>query len=136
MGSVANEALQVLAQSRDETSSEFKGALTRVSAEVKERLNQGAPASADFVAGTLEALARIRGTRHAELRLSCAFDCGLFFYLTGRTPLALQAARQLSSLAHRADSKQWIRKAHNLFGMVHADVGGVAEAVLDYSKAL
>ncbi len=136
MGSARTEILEVLLQRGDATTPEFKGALTRLSADLRERLARGTSTSADVFAGALEALAKIKGGRHADVRMSCLFDCVHFFYITGYASLALQAAGQLRSLARLTGNKKWIRKAHNMAGIVNADCGNVAEAIYEHSCAL
>ena len=115
---------------------EFKMALGRLSVEMKERLKQGSPSSVDFFLATLRAFARIRGSAHADVRMTCLFDSGLFLYTHGHSSGALGAIDQLERLANHTRDKGWIRKAGNLGGIVEADLGNVAGAVIRYSNAL
>src|SRR5258706_12693403 len=68
--------------------------------------------------------------------MSCIFGCVHFFFLDGRVPLALRASQHLIALAHQVDSKSWLRKAHSMTVILHADTGDVGEALVDYSKPL
>src|SRR5258706_10596208 len=115
---------------------DFKSALARLSAEVKERLKQDSPNSVEYFSGVVRALSRLKGTTHADARMNCLFDSGAYLFSNGYGPQALVAARELDELAHRADLKPWIRKAGNLSGVVNADLGNVAEALITYSNSL
>jgi putative two-component system response regulator len=137
MSSAHTEALEALLQTtRSASDPDFKGVLTRLSSELHDRLGRGTSASINEFTRAFEALARIKGPTHAELRMSCICDCVHFFFLDGRVPLALRASRHLAALAHQVNSKSWLRKAHNMKGILHADIGDVGEALVDYSKAL
>jgi putative two-component system response regulator len=115
---------------------EFKIALKHLSAEIKNRLKKGSPTSVEFFSGAVHALARMKGVAHAEIRLNCLFDSGLFLFSNGFGTEALLAARELNNLATRTKQKLWIRKAGNLSGIVNSDLGNVADAVICYSKSL
>jgi len=75
-------------------------------------------------------------TAHAELRLSCIFDCGHYFFIGGYTSAALETARLLDSIAADVGDKEWVRKAKSLMGAVNADIGNIADAIEFYGTAL
>ena len=68
--------------------------------------------------------------------MSCLFNSGYFLLSNGYGAQALQAARELNDLADRAEIKLWIRKAGTLSGLVNADLGNVADAMIEYSNSL
>src|SRR5258706_12731415 len=137
MSSAHTEALEALLQTtRSASAPDFKGVLTRLSSELHDRLTRGASSSTGEFARAFEALAKIKGPAHSELRMSCLFDCVHFFYLTGHAPIALRASQHLVSLAERVNSRSWLRKAHNMAGILHADTRDGAEALVAYSKDL
>jgi putative two-component system response regulator len=112
-----------------------KAALSRLALEVKER-SKGADYSGDYFISTLRALSRLKGTAHAEVRMQCVKDCLLYFYATGRLKEALEASDQLRNLASVSASRPWTRVADTFAGILSADMGDVAEAVVHYSRAL
>ena len=117
-------------------SPEFKIELTRLHAQLKERLSRGSSTSFDFFNGALSALSTVKGTAHAELRLECLFCCMQFFYTSGFTEAALRGTRELEALASRAQDKSWKRRARTLSGIMFADTGNVSEALICYADAL
>ena len=54
----------------------------------------------------------------------------------GYGPEALEASRQLDSLVTRSRSRNWTRRAGTLAGLVNADIGNVAGAIIRYAGAL
>lgn len=115
---------------------ELKLALTRLSVELNERITRGSSASYEFFIGAVQALSKVKGQAHAEVRLSCLFESGLFFYRSGFARAALQTSDLVVKLARRIDSRPWIRKANTLAGIVHSEAGNIAEALMHYSNAL
>lgn len=136
MSSSHAEDLEIVLRSPKATGPDLKMALTRLSLEVKERVERGSSTSYDFFAATMHALSKIKGTAHAELRGKCLFDCASFFYITGHSAAAVQSSKLISNLAQRTNNKSWLRKANTMAGIVHADAGNVAESVVLYAKAL
>jgi putative two-component system response regulator len=137
MGPINSDRLDpLLGGANRPLSSEFKNELTRLSARLKERHSRGSAASFDFFTAAVTALSKLRGTMHAELRLTCLLCCGHFFYNSGFAQSALRAARELEVLAFQVRDKLWMRKALNLRGIVNADVGNVSEALIAYTGAL
>src|SRR4029077_14612170 len=115
---------------------EIKHALTRLSSEIKERAERGSIASADFFSTAISTISKIKGTVHADLRFNCLADCGLFFYRSGALSNALVAARSAGAIAERNGNKEMRRKANILLGIVHAELGDIAEGVVRYAAAL
>lgn len=115
---------------------EFKTELTRLSARLKERQLRGSSASLDFFNVALSTLSKLKGTTHADLRMSCLLCCAQFFYTGGFSQGALRAARELEVLASLVRDKLWMRKARNLSGIVAADIGNVSEAIICYTDSL
>ena len=116
--------------------SDSKSALQRVHAELKERTRHSTPSSVAYTLDVLRTLSRFKGAVHAAARLSCLFDSCLFLYTQGENYHALNAISQLAELARHTRDKAWTRRAHNLSGVINADLGNVADAVIHYSKAL
>jgi response regulator RpfG family c-di-GMP phosphodiesterase len=137
MGSAHMERLEALLQSRGSAAEpEFKLALNRLSSELHDRRAKGSPEFRELFSAAMRVLSRMRGPAHAETRMTCLFECGLFLYTNGHGLEALEAVRQLDSLANQTKNMKWIRKAGNLSGLVYMDLGNVADAVIRYSKAL
>lgn len=137
MSSSHVEHLESLLHARDASAEPaLKAALLRVSSEMKERIRQGSPASVAFVSDALRALCKIKGVTHASVRMSCLFDSAFFLVTNGCEQEALLAVKELQQLANRSHQRPWVRKAHSLCGLVNAELGHVADAVISYSKAL
>jgi putative two-component system response regulator len=137
MSSAHVEALESLLRSQTSVAgADYKGALTRLSAEIKNRLTQGTGTSIDFIESSLRAVSRIKGASHASLRLDCLCDGAQFLYSNGRSREALVAATECEQLARRAANHEWISKAQNLLGVLHADLGNIGHALVECSRAL
>lgn len=137
MGSIHISRIEDLLQRSGAASEpELKSALVRLSVELRERLAVGSPASQEFFLDAIRTLSRMRGTGQADLRLSCFFDCGNYFYVGGFPAAAIQTATQSMALAKQAGLRDWIRKAETMQGIIYADSGNVAEALVHYSVAL
>jgi putative two-component system response regulator len=134
----SSQSIDALLQSKTSANEpEFKIALTRLSSEIKGRMKIGISSTPpDFFLSALQALSRIKGVAHADVRMSCLIDSGHFLYSNGFDTPALGAIRQLDELARRAKDRRWIRRADTLGGMVEADLGNVAGAVVRYANAL
>jgi response regulator RpfG family c-di-GMP phosphodiesterase len=131
------ERLEILLQSGSAANEpEFKLALTRLAAEISDRLRKDSSTSPQFFSAALRVLSRIKGAGHAETRVKCLLDSGHFLFSNGYNREALEAVRLGRDLATRAKKQRWIRKAETLGGIIHADVGNVAEAVICHSNAL
>jgi putative two-component system response regulator len=137
MGSAQNDRLEAFLQSsRSANEPELKTLLVRLSQEIKDRLDKGSPSSGDFFLSALRALSRLKGTSHADVRMTCLFDSVAYLFSNRFDLEAVAAARQLEHLAQRAGSKLWLRKAKMLCGIAYAHMGNVAEAFLYYASAL
>jgi HD-GYP domain-containing protein (c-di-GMP phosphodiesterase class II) len=137
MGSTLKDRFDVATDSRASSASlRSKGEVTRLCASLKERLVAGSAASFDFVNSAFGALARLRGSTHAELRMECLEHCTLFFYTNGFSRSAFEAARALDALATSHRDERWIRRAKSTFGAMAADVGDVGEALVHLELAL
>ena len=137
MGSAHIERLESLLQStRNATDSGVKTALTHLSSEIRERLARGSSSSFDFFSQAARVLSEMKGAAHTELRINCLNDCSRFFYLAGYREQALAVTAQFRQLAIHTKEKSWMRKATGMMGIVEADAGNVAEALLLYSESL
>jgi putative two-component system response regulator len=136
MSSTEVEALESLLQQKGRPRLDVKLALTRLSAEIADRTAKGSLASYDFLVSAVQAVGRIKGTTHADLRLSCLFESSLFFYRLGFAHSALQTADHANRLARRIGSKPWCRKADTLSGIVHMEAGNLADALVHLCSAL
>ncbi len=137
MGSAHTDRLEVLLQtSHSANEPELKVILTRLAADLKDRLHRGSPNSGEFVISASRALSRLRGTAHAEVRMSCLFDSAAYLFSNRFDFEALEAAVQLRELAQAYGNPLWLRKGTMLEGVAYAHLGNVAEAVLCYSTSL
>jgi putative two-component system response regulator len=136
MTSLLTEKLQAIVRAGGSApNSALKTVLTGLVAEIRER-SKGSHLSVDYFVAAFRALSGIKGTAHAEARMQCLRDCQLFFYSNGLTDEALAAAELLKSLAESVNDKKWLRIADTVSGIIHGDMGDVAEAVVHYSRAL
>jgi putative two-component system response regulator len=131
-------ALDFSALSKEPTTSlEFKAALSRISLELRRRVQSSpTPASAEHFRCALKALSSIKGVAQAELRISALLDCATYFYLNDLRGEALATTRLLTSLAEKFSNDEWMRSAHHLNGMVLAESGRIADAIISYAVAL
>ena len=136
MSSTEIDTLESLLRQKGPSAPDVKLALTRLSAEIADRTAKGSLASRDFLVSAVQAVGRIKGTTHAELRLNCLFESSLFFYRLGFAHAALQTAELISSLARRINSKAWTRKADTVSGIVHMEAGNLADALVHLCNAL
>jgi putative two-component system response regulator len=137
MGSIHTSRLETLLQSTKTLADpEIKLELTRLAASIKERLTRGSALSFDFFSSALATLSKFRGTAYADLRMKCIFDCMHFFTIGGYARPALEASRQLDSLARQSNDKRWLRKALSIGAIVYADAGNIPDALLRYAEAL
>lgn len=119
------------------TNSDYKAALHRVTAELRRRITETAASDqAELFTTALKSYCGIKGSGFLSLRLEGLSDCAVFFYLNDRQADALQATNVLVRLAKISPDKDWIRKAHHLHGLVLAESGEIAAAVISYAVAL
>jgi putative two-component system response regulator len=116
---------------------EFKSTLAGLRSEITERLKIGRPSSIEFFSSSVRALARLRGLGHAEVRISCLADISFFCVTQGYSaePAALAAINELALLAEGVHDQPWIRKAALLRGLINADLGNIAEALICYCRS-
>ena len=137
MSSGHTERLEALiSQSRTAAEPEVRVALSRLGAEIKERLNHGSSASYEFFSSAADVLSRIAGSTNAELRFDSLHGCAHFFYQAGHRAKALETATRLHSLATQIENELFLRKALVVRGIVLADCGDVGQALLHYANAL
>lgn len=137
MGSIhASELETILRTAGDSTEPQLKVALGRLSVELKARREKGSTDSLSYFLSALRSLSKIRGQAHADSRMTCLWECGMYLYANDHGAEALDAVNQLNQLASLANSKMWLRKAANLGGIVYGDLGQVAESVTCYAKSL
>jgi putative two-component system response regulator len=123
--------------SHGRSNAEYKAALARVTAELRRRITETASNDhVEFFLSALKSYSAIRGVGHLSLRLEGLNDCAVFFYLNNRASEAFQATSALICLARMSSDKDWMRKAYHLHGIVLAESGRVAEAVIAYAVAL
>jgi putative two-component system response regulator len=137
MGSIHKSRAESRSPNRDPTKSiDSKGELTRLCARLKEREATGSSASLDFFNWAMGTVSTIKGSTHIELRMECLVHCISFFYTNGFSRSAFEAARNLDVLASISRNQKWIRKAKGLNGVVLADAGDIAGALIYYEQAL
>lgn len=116
---------------------DLKVYLARLHAEVGRRIhNPPSPDSIDFFSSAVRSIGRIKGGANVDARIKCLIDCASFFYFNGRNPELLATVRQLDELARRSRSLHWARLIQTFGGIVHGDMGNLAEAVVRHSEAL
>src|SRR5258705_9305051 len=138
MSSSKHLPLDVVLQSTATASEpEIKIALARLASDIKDRLQRPpTPSSQAFFVSAVRALSRIRGTGNSEMRMTCLFDSACFFYINDLGAEALGAVRQLDRMAYCSENKPWIRKSETINGVVHAELGDVAEGIVRLANAL
>lgn len=137
MSSGLTEDLESLVlHSTGASGADLKVALSRIANELKERFHKGTPNSYDFVTRAVRTLARIKGIGNAEVRLSCFWDSGVFYFSNGFDKEALECADELGSLAQLSGNNFWFRKSYLLKGIAHAHIGDSGGAITHYSRAL
>ena len=134
MGSAHVERLEsLLASTSTSDDAAIKGALIRLSADIKSRLAKSTN-STDFFAQALAVLSRMRGTTNSDVRLSCLWEVTQYFYFNGLPAQALSSALALRSLSSLANHQLWMRKAAMMTAVVHADLGNVGDALIDHAR--
>lgn len=122
---------------RQLSSSEAKVALARLRNEIGSRLRSPqSPNSQEFFLAALRALGKLRGGANIPLRIDCLYDCGWFLSHDGADKAALSAVRQLDELSKRHIDLHRARRIEMLAGIVHAEMGDIAQAVQRHSNAL
>ena len=114
---------------------EFKATLAALRGEIKHRLQIGGGPSAEFFTSCIRTLTKLRGLGNADIRISSLADMALFLVTNGYPSEAVAAVNELATLAHGTHDRTWIRKGEILRGLIHTEVGNVAEAIVCYSRS-
>lgn len=137
MGSVQAEKLEALVNAQSAADkAELKGALLRLSSELNARSQNSSRASLDYFNQAYKTLKRLKGCGHAELRLQCLFHCVGYYYNEELQGKALETALQAQHLASLYGDPGWIRKACTYLAVMHAEVGNLGDALVNYTRAL
>src|SRR5436190_16299536 len=59
--------------------------LSRLALEINARLQDGSPASAEYMNSAIAALKKLPGFIHADLRGNCLIDAAHYFYVVGQS---------------------------------------------------
>lgn len=132
----AEELEGVLRRPNSSSNGDLKPALTRLWARIKSRSEKSTVESYAFFEDSLAVLSKIKGGAHSELRLNCLLEIGQFCSRYGYSADAISAVRLLRELAARVSDKNWTRKANIIAGVVHGEIGDIAESVTRYTDAL
>ncbi len=114
----------------------LKAALAQVAMEVNSRLQSNAPASSEFMKAAIQALSRMEGLDHYDLRINCLMDASSYYYLAGESFAAISPASSAVDLASAANDKPLLRKGLTFLGVMQADTGNVSRAIECYAQAL
>src|SRR5258706_8960431 len=68
--------------------------------------------------------------------MSCMLECWKYLYFSGHMLRAFDAANQFGILAQRTNHRFSIRRSEILRGLVFADTGNIAEAIVHFARAL
>ena len=127
----------LLRQGKPLSGADLKLTLSKLRREVAHRSSDAQSAEARrFFTSTLRALASLRDTSNIPARIECLFGCAIYFYNNGDNEQGLGVTKLLDELARRTDSPYWARRIAMYGGVVHADLGNVAEAIVRQSMAL
>jgi putative two-component system response regulator len=120
----------------DDSDPEGKVVLSRVALEVNTRLQQGSPASADYMAEVTVALSQIQQSAIPDLRINILLDVSQYFYVIGQPFKGLASSQLAVELATKADLKPLLRRALTILGAMYADTGNISRAIECYAHAL
>lgn len=115
---------------------QLKTELMRLRAEVHRRSSKADPSCVDYVRAVIEKISQIKGSRFAQTRYECLFDCVRCLYSAGEYQSALVASLEMLAIAKRVDRADWRRIAKNIGGSMHAESGNLSEAVIQYHECL
>ena len=104
--------------------------------EIRSRVNQASPSSADFLRAALDALAQIKGVAEVETRVGCFLDIAQYFYLLGQPFQAIGPTTKALELATQTDQRQLIIRGSSVLGVIYADTGNISGAIECYARAL
>lgn len=114
----------------------MKVSLSRIALEVNSRVQTSPSGSVEFMRTVVEAVRRLPGVLHADLRIACLLDAAQCFYLAGQAFDAIDPANAAVELAAGADNLPLLRRAHSSVGVLNADTGNISQAIESYAKAL
>ena len=127
----------LLRQGKPLAGADLRLILSRLNREVAQRSGDlPTPEARTFFTSTVRALGKLRDSSNVTARIECLFGCAIFFYNNGDNEQGLAVAKLLDDLARRTDSPYWARRIAMYGGVVHADLGNVAEAIVRQSAAL
>lgn len=137
MSTFAAKELELLARhGKSPADPEVRLALSRLSAELKDRMQGASASSADHFKNIAQVLSALKGTANSDLRITCLLDIAQYFYVIGQPFAALQPATSAAELATTADNKPLLRKSVTFLGAMHADTGNLSRAIECYAQAL
>lgn len=137
MTSLASNHLKELASAgRSPGDPEVRDALESVAAEIKGRLQNASPLSADFFESVADSLSKFEGTACHRVRVDCLLEAARYFYVLGKPFDGLKPAANALALATQVEDKPLMRKAATFLGALYADTGNVSGAIECYSQAL
>ena len=137
MTSLASNQLQELALAgRSPDDPEVGYSLERVAAEIKGRMLNASPSSAEFFLSVADSLVQLKGRGNYKCRVQCLLDAAQYFYVLGRPFDALKPASSALDLASEVADKALMRKAATFLGAMFADTGNISGAIECYSQAL
>jgi putative two-component system response regulator len=126
----------LISEAADLSADELRAALSRIALQVNSMLQSGAATSAKYISSVVDALKKVPGTAHAEIRINCLLDATHYFYVIGQTFNAIEPAQLAVDLAQEAHNRVLLRKALTLLGAMYADTGNISRAVECYAQAL
>lgn len=132
----ANELSKLISSGLTSSDPEIGHVLERIAAEVKGRIVNAAPHSADFFLSVAQSLVQLEGTQHSEIRIQCLLNIAEYFYVVGKPFQAIGPANEAVHLASITQDKPLIRKACTFLGAMYADTGNISGAIESYSQAL
>ncbi len=111
-------------------------ALTELAGDVQRRLHAGTSIPVAECKDICDALAAVKGTGNALVRINCLIDLAHHLYLMGSPFQAIDPAKQASALASLAGIPALTRKALTTLGVMYADTGNIPQAIECHSQAL
>lgn len=132
----ANQLKNLADEGRDSGDPEVAGLLERICAEIKGRMQNASPLSAEFFSSVVDSLAVLPGTAQHRERVQGLLDCAQYFYVLGRPFQALKPTTAALALSTAVQDRSLMRKSATFLGAMHADTGNTSSAVECYSQAL
>jgi putative two-component system response regulator len=132
----ADQLHELTSAGREASDPDVVSLLERVSAEIKGRMQNASPHSADFFSSVADSLVSLKGNANHGIRVNGLLDIAQSFYVLGRPFQALKPASAALNLASAVQDKPLMRKSATFLGAIHADTGNISSAVECYSQAL